>query len=96
MEELKDEITKLTNEWYHLIASDHHKDKDCHWTIKTIWSYGYPAQYKIEHYGYILNYIEEIFPSYEAALKTLKKILTESIEQEKKQKQINNDSNIFS
>jgi len=32
-------ITNLTNEWYQLISRDHHKDRDCHFYINTVWSY---------------------------------------------------------
>jgi len=84
MEELKQEITKLTDEWYFLIGKDHHKDRDCHWYIETKWSYGYPPKYTVQHWGYILDEIEEEFDSYEKALERLKKLLIEKIQEEKK------------
>ncbi len=77
------EITDLTEQWYKLIGSDHHKDRDCHWYIETKWSYGCSPVYIIRHYGYILDEIEETWTSYEAALNRLKEILTQKIEEEK-------------
>ncbi len=77
------EITKLTEEWYILIGPDHHKDRDCHWYIETIWSYGNKPEYIIRHYGYILDEIEERWESYELALGRLKEILEEKIKEEK-------------
>lgn len=85
MKELVDEITNLTEEWYFLIGKDHHKDRDCHWYIETKWSYGYSPVYNIQHHGYILHDFNEIeCSSYEDALKTLKEILIQKIEEEKK------------
>ncbi len=84
MKELIEEITKLTNQWYTLIGPDHHKDRDCHWFVETIWSYGDSPQYKIRHHGYILDEIEEEYNSYDEALLKLKEILTYEIEQYKK------------
>jgi hypothetical protein len=82
MKALIDEITKLTEEWYFLIGKDHHKDKDCHWYIETKWSYGYSPKYTVQHWGYILDDIEEEFSSYEEALIGLKNILTEKLKEE--------------
>jgi hypothetical protein len=83
MKETIDEITNLTEEWYGLIGSDHHKDRDCHWYIETKWSYGYPPIYTVHHYGYIVDEIEEECDTYNAALLKLKEILTEEIKQYK-------------
>jgi len=81
MKELVDDITKLTNEWYALIGSDHHKDHDCHWYIETKWSYGKSPLYTIQHFGYILDDIKETWSTYELALERLKETLTEEIKQ---------------
>ena len=81
MSDIIEEITNLTDEWYHLIGKDHHKDRDCHWYIETKWSYGFPPKYLVCHYGYILDEIEEECDSYELALTRLKDILTEEIKQ---------------
>ena len=79
------EVTKLTDEWYHLIGKDHHKDKDCHWYIETKWSYGLSPTYIVRHYGYILDEVDEEFETYEEALNFLKDFLIKSIEEEKTQ-----------
>lgn len=84
MENIVEEITKLTDEWYFLIGKDHHKEKDCHWYIETKWSYGFPPKYTVQHWGYILGDIEKEFHSYDEALFCLKNILVEKIEDEKK------------
>jgi hypothetical protein len=85
MSAIINEITKLTDEWYFLIGKDHHKDRDCHWYIETRWSYGYSPVYTVQHDGYILHDFEEIeCSSYEEALNTLRNVLTEKIEEEKK------------
>jgi len=92
MENVIEEITTLTDEWYHLIGKDHHKDRDCHWYIETKWSYGYPPVYTVQHYGYIIDKIEEECDSYEKALIVLRDILKERIEEEK-QSQKENEEN---
>lgn len=83
MQALIEEITKLTDEWYILIGPDHHKDRDCHWYIKTKWSYGQPPTYIIHHIGYIIDEFDETWSSYELAMGRLKEILTEEIKQYK-------------
>jgi hypothetical protein len=83
MNDIIEEITKLTDEWYSLIGPDHHKDRDCHWYIETKWSYGQSPTYSIHHYGYILDEINENWNSYELALDRLKEILTNEIKEYK-------------
>lgn len=88
---LIEEVTKLTDDWYFLIGKDHHKDRDCHWYIETRWSYGYPPKYTVQHWGYILDHIEEEFDSYNEALTRLKNILVEKIQEEKIGQERDND-----
>ena len=77
-------ITKLTEEWYKLIAIDHHKDKDCHFYIETKWSYGQPPKYWVRHYGYIIHNFEgEEYNTYEEALDGLISFLEKIVEDEK-------------
>lgn len=83
------DITELTEEWYKLIGPDHHKDRDCHWYIETKWSYGNVPTYKVQHYGYILDTIDEEYDSYESALHGLKETLEYWIKQEKESNDIN-------
>jgi hypothetical protein len=74
-EEILNEITELSKEWYILIGGDHHKDRDCHFYINTVWSYGHKQKYRVEHYGYIFRNVEEEFDTYhEAAMFLLNKI----------------------
>jgi hypothetical protein len=75
-------ITQLTDEWYKLIGKDHHKDRDCHFYINTVWSYGQDPAYRVEHYGYLVDEIQEDFHSYDEAASFLEKKLKEIIKQE--------------
>lgn len=85
MQKIIDEITALTDEWYDLVSSDHHKDRDCHWHINIVWSYGLKPKYHIEHYGYILDEFLVECDSYESALVRLKQLIQRSIERYKEQ-----------
>ncbi len=89
MNKIIQDITELTMEWYKLIAPDHHKDRDCHWYIETIWSYGNVPTYAVRHYGYILDTIKDEYDSYESALHGLKDTLQYWIEKEKESNDIN-------
>jgi len=81
--DILDQITELSKEWYILIGGDHHKDHDCHFYINTVWSYGQKQKYRVDHFGYIVEEIEEEFDTYrEAAIFLLNKI-TEMIKIEK-------------
>ena len=91
MENIIEEITKLTDEWGSLTAKDHCKDRDFHWYVETKWSYGQPPTYSVQHWGYILGDIVEEFDSYDEALLKLKEILTEKIAEEKKFEEGNNE-----
>lgn len=79
-----EEVTKLTADWYKLIGPDHHKDRDCHWYIETKWSYGESPKYIAQHYGYILDRIEEEFETYDKAVEFLKETLIKEIEEYRK------------
>jgi hypothetical protein len=80
---LIDRITELTEEWFSLITRDHHKDRDCHWTVETQWSYGQRPRYKVLHYGYILREISEEYCSYADAVQGLHDALVKAIENTK-------------
>ena len=81
MNDIIQDITKLTNEWYTLIGPTHHKDRCCHWYVETRWSYGDPPKYMVWHHGYILDEIKEECDSYDEALLKLKEILTREIKE---------------
>jgi hypothetical protein len=53
---LEEEVTKLTDVWYEYVNKDHHKDRDCHWYIEKIWSYGQEPYYIAYHHGYIISH----------------------------------------
>jgi len=79
------EITKLTEIWYQIVGLDYHKDKDCHWYIDKVWSYGEPPKYSVEHYGYIFH--EDLnmeFKTYKEAEIYLLEIIKEAIGREEK------------
>lgn len=51
----EEEILELTRKWYNYVGQDHHKDKDCHWYVKKVWSYGQEPYFIAYHYGYIFG-----------------------------------------
>lgn len=82
-EEILDQITKLSEEWYTVIRGDHHKDRDCHFYINTVWSYGQKQKYRVDHFGYIFEEIEEEFDTYREAAEFLLNKISEMIKIEK-------------
>jgi hypothetical protein len=82
-EQILDQITELSRVWYIQIGGDHHKDRDCHFYINTVWSYGQKQKYRVEHYGYIFRDIEEEFDTYREAAEFLLNKITEMINIEK-------------
>jgi hypothetical protein len=53
-------LTELTAEYYALIGGDHHKDNDCHFYIKKIYSYSDEPCWQFLHYGYCWS-VENFF-----------------------------------
>lgn len=53
-------LIELTAEYYALIGKDHHKDKDCHFYIQKIYSYGDEPYWQFLHYGYCWS-VENFF-----------------------------------
>lgn len=86
--DILDQITELSKEWYILIGGDHHKDRDCHFYINTVWSYGQKQKYRVEHFGYIFDDIEEEFDTYREAAEFLMNKISEMIKIEKFQEEI--------
>jgi hypothetical protein len=82
-EEILNQITELSKEWYILIGGDHHKDRDCHFYINTVWSYGQQQKYRVEHFGYLYREVEETFDTYKEAADYLLNTLKLMIEREK-------------
>jgi hypothetical protein len=81
-EEILNQITELTEKWYYLIGIDHHKDRDCHFYINTVWSYGQKQKYRVEHYGYLYRDVEETFETYKEAAEFLMNTLKIMIQRE--------------
>lgn len=83
----EEEINKLTDIWYSIVSLDHHKDRDCHWYINKVWSYGQKPYYQIEHYGYIYGLdredVDAQYPTYEQAETRLLEIIKDAIEEER-------------
>ena len=81
---MKKEILRLTKFWYEYVSQDHHKDRDCHWHINEIWSYGREPTYSVEHYGYIADDLDSITcNTHEEAEQELIKMLKGVIQNEK-------------
>jgi hypothetical protein len=57
---MKDKLQELSAVWYDLVSIDHHKDRDCHFYINKVYSYGKPPHYRIGHYGYISELPKEL------------------------------------
>lgn len=57
---LENRIIELSNFWYSYVNKDHHKDRDCHFYIKEVYSYGEKPYWRIEHYGYIVDMPDEV------------------------------------
>lgn len=64
-EHYRDQLTgELLKLWQSTISKDHHKDRDCHWTISQKFSYGeMPNKLTLEHYGYLYGDVEEEYSS---------------------------------
>lgn len=62
--------------------SGYYKDRDFHFYINKVWSYGEKPYWRIEHYGYITrledycDYEDKKYDSYEKALADLVSVLT--------------------
>ncbi|MHA1304343.1 MAG: hypothetical protein ACTSPI_11650 [Candidatus Heimdallarchaeaceae archaeon] len=79
---MEEEIKKLTRLWYELVSLDHHKDRDCHWSIEVKYSYMNDPTYSVIHYGYIYGDVNKEFSSYEKAEVGLLEELHEAFEGE--------------
>lgn len=81
----QDIIEELTSLWFDVVTNDHHKDRDCHWYINKVWSYGEKPFYRVEHYGYVYHpdeIAENKFKTLEGAEKYLIYHLLEAIDGE--------------
>jgi hypothetical protein len=78
-----EKIIELTKKWYEIVSTDHHKDRDCHFYVNTVYSYGNNPVFRIEHYGYIAEDYTEDFETYEEAENGLIEFLKGNILNEK-------------
>jgi len=53
------EIAELVGRHYKSVASDCHKERDCHWYISERYSYGRHAGWVVEHDGYCYDGLED-------------------------------------
>lgn len=83
MKAVTNRITELADEYHRLIAGDHHKERDCHWSIETRWSYGNAPVYIVQHSGYLHHTDTAKFDSYDAALAYLREEIKEALEIER-------------
>ena len=77
---IEKQVTELAEKYHKLIAGDHHKDRDCHWTIETKWSYGNEPVFIVEHKGYLHETERSTFDKYETALIFLRDELKDAVE----------------
>jgi len=79
-------ITQLTRVWYSLVGLDHHKDRDCHWSININYDYGDPPVFVLYHDGYVYynsQLEKETYSTYEDAENGLIDYLVDAIQKEK-------------
>ena len=79
--QLDQQIEELAAEYQYLIATDHHKDKDCHWYITRTWSYGEDQLWSIIHHGYCYKDVDIVCSSYREAQQTLIEELSSAVEE---------------
>ncbi len=80
--ELEQRLLTLTKFWYDYVSCEHHKDRDCHFYINKVWSYGKEPVYRIEHYGYRSELENnEVYENYEEALDGLIAWLEEEVKE---------------
>jgi hypothetical protein len=56
----KNDVQSLSAIYYRLVGIDHHKDRDCHFYLNEVFSYGQEPYFRVEHYGYISDLPDEI------------------------------------
>ena len=83
MKKTEKKIAELADEYHKLIAGDHHKDRDCHWSIETRWSYGNDPVYVVARNGYLHHTETARFDSYDGALAYLREEIQDALEIER-------------
>lgn len=80
--QLNKEITELSGIWYRIVNVDHHKVRDCHWYVQTVFSYGNDPIYEVQHYGYVWKEYKQEYSSYIFALIGLRDTLHIAIKEQ--------------
>lgn len=79
-------LRELIQKYNSLIVKDHHKDRDCQFSINREWSYGEEKGWVVVHYGYChsegVDGTSESFSSYGQAEEHLKNLLLAWIKEE--------------
>ncbi|RMG43177.1 MAG: hypothetical protein D6732_00390 [Methanobacteriota archaeon] len=78
-----DKIQERAREYYNLICSDYHKDRDCHFEIVAKWSYGKFVGWEPRHPGYLHKVESNVFGSFKEAAGFLIERIEEMIAAEK-------------
>lgn len=77
-----DKIAELNEIWYGLLSGSY-KDRDCHFYITQIFSYGNKGKWTVAHHGYINHSYEETeWETYEECQLELIRLLKTSILEE--------------
>lgn len=83
VEDLQNEVVRLTRAWYEYVTMDHHKDRDCHWYIQADFAYGDPPTFVAYHDGYVADTPRSVkAETYEAALHGLLFLVRRTIREE--------------
>lgn len=77
--QLEEAVTNLNSVWMNTISGLHHKDRDCHWSIRRRWSYGSNPVWIVEHFGYLEDEVEQEVKTYQEALELVIKKLEQAI-----------------
>jgi hypothetical protein len=84
LQEREQRITELTDEWMSTIGAEHHKDRDCHFYIERVWSYGEKPYWRMTHHGYWNDRVCQKCETYRDALELLEHFVKSAIADAKK------------
>ena len=82
---MSDRVHALAEVWREMIAIDHHKTKDGHFSITKVWSYDHQVKYYASHRAYIGSDLDGDYRStYAEAENDLIQHLLDQIEKQRK------------
>lgn len=80
---VEEQIRGLTQIWYEYVSFDHHKDRDCHWYIHQVWSYGDKPYWEVWHGGYVSDCNDDKhYASHDRALEALLRLIQSAFNSE--------------